>query len=765
MANACSIRVRGTVQGVGFRPFVYRLACANTLAGWVLNGDRGVEIHLEGAEQDIESFVRKMRSESPSVSTISEIEVKSVPCEGLDGFTIRESHSTGHPTVHVSPDLPVCQDCLKECFDPSDQRYRYPYINCTNCGPRYSVILALPYDRDNTTMKEWPMDAYCDSGYHDPANRRFHAQPVACSACGPNFALHQNGVSVAYGWSAIQRTADLLAKGGIAAIKGLGGYHLTCDARNSAANAALRERKYRKEKPFAIMVKNIEVANRLILLTPDIKVLLTSQARPIVIAPARLELEGVAPDNHDLGIMLPYTPLHHLLFAAGAPDALVMTSANRSSEPIAYEDADALKRLSGITDAFLIGERPIARRVDDSIVRADAFGPVILRRSRGYAPGAVAKLPIKRPVLALGADLKNSITLVVDGQAFVSQHIGDLAHYQAFHSFTETIEDLITMYDIDTRDLLLVHDMHPQYVSTSHAAAMPVRETRAIQHHRAHLASVLAERGEWEKNIVGVSFDGTGFGDDGSIWGGEIFLGSLESGFERVAHLRAAALPGGDGAAQYPVQAASGFLAQLDGLPDLAQPPFNFGSRYQDALQLIHHGVRTFSTTSTGRLFDAAAALLGFVRESTFEGQAAIWLEQLARRSSNSDAYPLPIIDGDLDFRPLLDALIQDRLRGRSISEIARAFQRGIATGTVHAIAQLCHSGAIDTVVLSGGVFQNELLLEDMKAILELHRLQVWTNHAVPPNDGGISLGQAALAAFGHFNEAKSSPLERAIHA
>jgi hydrogenase maturation protein HypF len=765
MANACSIRVRGLVQGVGFRPFVYRLARANTLAGWVLNGDQGVEIHLEGAEQDMEAFVRKMRSEHPSASTISEIEVEPAPCEGLDGFTIRESRSTGRPTVHVSPDLPVCEDCLRECFDPSDQRYRYPYINCTNCGPRYSVILALPYDRDNTTMREWPMDAYCDSEYHDPTNRRFHAQPVACPACGPNFALHQNGASVAYGWSAIQRTAELLGEGRIVAIKGLGGYHLACDARNSAANAALRERKYRKEKPFAIMAKNIEVANQLILLTPDIEVLLTSQARPIVIAQARLELEGVAPDNHDLGIMLPYTPLHHLLFAAGAPDALVMTSANRSSEPIAYEDADALKRLSGIADAFLIGERPIARRVDDSIVRAGTFGPVILRRSRGYAPSAVAKLPIKRPVLALGADLKNTVTLVVDGQAFVSQHIGDLSHYQAFHSFTETIKDLIAMYDIDTRDLLLVHDTHPQYVSTGHAAAMPVHETRAIQHHRAHLASVLAERGEWEKKIVGVSFDGTGFGDDGSIWGGEIFVGSLESGFERAAHLRAVALPGGDSAAQYPVQAASGFLAQLDGLPDLAKLPFNFGSRHRDALQLIHHGVRTFSTTSVGRLFDAAAALLGFVKESTFEGQAAIWLEQLARNSSNSDAYPLPITDSDLDFRPLLDALVQDRLRGRAISEIARAFQRGVATGTVHAIVQLCHSQAIDTVVLSGGVFQNELLLEDMKAILELHRLQVWTNHAVPSNDGGISLGQAALTAFGHFNETTFFTLERALHA
>jgi hydrogenase maturation protein HypF len=765
MVHACSIRVRGVVQGVGFRPFVYRLAHANALAGWVLNGDQGVEIHLEGAEQDMEAFVREMQSKPPSASTISEIAIEAAPCEGLNEFTIRESHRTERPTVHVSPDLPICEDCLKECLDPSNPRYRYPYINCTNCGPRYSVILALPYDRINTTMRGWPMDAYCDSEYCDPSNRRFHAQPVACPSCGPNFVLHHDGTQVASGWPAIRRAAEFLHEGKIVAVKGLGGYHLTCDARNPAANTALRERKYRKEKPFAIMARDIDAANRLVVLTPDAEALLTCLAHPIVLAPARLELEGVAPDNHDLGVMLPYTPLQHLLFAAGAPEALVMTSANRSSEPIAYEDVDALDRLAAIADAFLIGERPIARRVDDSIARVGAFGPVVLRRSRGYAPSAVATLPTKRPVLALGADLKNTITIVVDGHAFVSQHIGDLTHYQAFRTFTETIKDLISMYDIDTSDLLLVHDCHPQYVSTNHASMFPVREVRAIQHHRAHLASVLAERGEWEKNVVGVSFDGTGFGDDGSIWGGEIFVGSLESNFERVAHLRAATLPGGDGAAQYPVQAASGFLAQLDSVPDLAQPPFNFGSRYQDAIQMVRRDVRTFTTTSVGRLFDAAAALLGFVKKNTFEGQAAIWLEQLAQRSSNLNTYPFPIIDEALDFRPLLDAVVHDRFRGRAISEIARAFQRGVAAGTAKVIVQFCRSRAIDTVVLSGGVFQNELLLEDMKLFLEPYRLQVWTNRAVPPNDGGISLGQAALAVFGNFNDVEPAAHKKALHA
>jgi hydrogenase maturation protein HypF len=638
MANACLIRVRGIVQGVGFRPFVYRLAYANALTGWVLNGDQGVEIYLEGDDQHMDAFVREMRSAPPAAANISDVEIEPASCEGLTEFTIRESHHSERPTVRVSPDLPVCHDCLKDCFEPDNPRYRYPYINCTNCGPRYSVVIALPYDRVNTTMQAWTLDAYCDSEYHDPANRRFHAQPIACPVCGPGFTLRQDAASIANGWTAIERTAKLLRDGKIVAIKGLGGYHLACNAQNPASNMALRERKFRKEKPFAIMAKDIEAARQLVSLTPDAEALLTSLARPIVLAPARIELEGVAPENRDLGVMLPYTPLQHLLFVAGAPDALVMTSANRSSEPIAYDDTDALERLSGIADAFLIGERPIARRVDDSIARAGAFGPVILRRSRGYAPGAVARFPIERPVLAMGADLKNTITLVVDGQAFVSQHIGDLSHHQAFQAFAETSKDLISMYDIRTDDLLLVHDGHPQYLSTGHASALPVQEQHAVQHHRAHLASVLAERGEWQKKVLGVICGGTGFGDDGSIWGGEIFLGSVETGFERLAHLRPAALPGGDGAAQYPVQAASGFLAQLDDLPDLTRPPFHFGSRYQDAMKLIHRGIRTFSTTSVGRLFDAAAALLGFVRESTFEGQAAIWLEQLARNASSSEA-------------------------------------------------------------------------------------------------------------------------------
>jgi hydrogenase maturation protein HypF len=757
MASACSIRVRGVVQGVGFRPFVYRLAQANTLNGWVLNAEEGVEIYLEGAETGLEAFVRDLKAQPPPAASIADIEILPAELAGLNDFTIRESQRRERPTVRISPDLPVCDECLKELFDPANPRYLYPYINCTNCGPRYTIVLTLPYDRPNSTMRDWPLDRFCSGEYRDPANRRFHAQPVACSGCGPGYYLHSHNGPVDASEDSIGRTAEILRAGGIIAIKGLGGYHLACDARNAATVAALRERKYRKEKPFAVMARDVEMARTLVELSCEAELLLTSIARPIVLAPARVELRAVAPENNELGIMLANTPLHHLLFAAGAPPVLVMTSANRSSEPIAYEDEDALQRLEGIADSFLIGQRPIARRVDDSVSRAGAFGPVILRRARGYAPGAVASLPGERPILALGADLKNTITLVVDGQAFVSQHVGDLDHYESRRAFRETIEDLVSMYEVRWDDVLLLHDLHPEYHSTAHAATLPVPQSYGIQHHRAHVASVLAERGECTKRVAGVSFDGTGYGDDRSIWGGEIFVGSVQEGFRRVAHLRRASLAGGDAAARHPVQAAAGFLAQVDDLPDLLVDPFGFPDRYRKALGIVRKQVRTFATTSVGRLFDAAAALLGFTREVTFEGQAAIWVEQFARLASAAECYPFPFVGGELDFRPLLQVVAHDRARGRDVREIARSFQWGVAQGLRDALDVICCSHGLDTVVLSGGVFQNELLLEDLKSLLQDGSLQVWTNHAVPPNDGGISLGQAALAAFAQFDAVQHS--------
>ncbi|HTC22808.1 MAG TPA: carbamoyltransferase HypF [Gemmatimonadales bacterium] len=748
MTAACSVRVRGVVQGVGFRPFVFRIARANTLAGWVLNEGEGVEIHVEGAEERLRAFLQELETQAPPAASITTIDVAASAPTGVSDFTIRKSNRRARPTARISPDLPVCDRCLAELFDPANPRYRYPYINCTDCGPRYSIILRLPYDRPATTMAPWAMDAACAREYHDPLSWRFHAQPVACPACGPSYRLLLDGTT-AGGEDAIARAASLLREGRILAVKGIGGYHLACDARNAGAVRALRERKFRKEKPFALLVPDLRVARSLTELSIEAESLLASRPRPIVLARARVELTGIAPENGDLGLMLPYTPLQHLLFAAGAPDVLVMTSANRSSEPIAYEDADALERLAGIADAFLVGDRPIARRVEDSVARSGPLGPVILRRSRGYAPGAVATLPTSRPVLALGSDLKNAITLVVDRQAFVSQHIGDLDDYASFRAFEETIHDLLEMYRVRPEELLLAHDAHPEYRASVHAATIGAPEVRAVQHHRAHVASVLAERGAWDRPVLGIILDGTGYGDDGTIWGGEFFAGSVRDGLTRVAHLRQAALIGGDAAARHPVQAAAGFLAQLSRLTDMSAPPFLFPLRFRDAQRLVAGNTRVFLTTSAGRLFDAAAALTGFTRPVTFEGQAAIWLEQLAREAARCDPYPFPLEREELDFRPLLSAVIQDRIRGREPASIARAFHAGVARGLANAAIAVCAARGLDTIVVSGGVFQNQLLLEEFAGLVDGRALQLWTNHAVPQNDGGISLGQAALAALG----------------
>ncbi len=492
------------------------------------------------------------------------------------------------------------------------------------------------------------------------------------------------------------------------------------------------------------MAKDLDTARRLIDLSSEAESLLTSLQRPVVLAPAKVVLAGVAPENGDLGVMLPYAPFHHLLFAYGAPDVLVMTSANRSSEPIAYEDDEAIARLAGIADAFLIGERPIARRVDDSVCTVTSLGPVVLRRARGYAPGAVARLPTDRPILALGGDLKNTITLVVNGEAFVSQHLGDLNNYDAFRAFEETVRDLTAMYEVDWDELRIVHDQHPEYVSSLFAQTLSAAETVAVQHHRAHVASVLAEHGALDRRVLGVAFDGTGYGDDGATWGSEFFIGSVSEGFDRIAHLRSASLPGGDAAARHPVQAAAGFLAEIEVLPDLTAAPFSFPRRYLQARELIEKGLRTFPTTSAGRLFDTAAALLGFTRKITFEGQAAIWLEHLARDAGEVEEYPMPFNGEELDYRPLLAALIADRKAGRPEAEIARGFHHGLAAGIARAVFQLAEQKKLDTVVLSGGVFQNRLLLDRLAALLA--PLTVWTNRDVPANDGGLSVGQAALA-------------------
>lgn len=737
--QAKHVRVSGVVQGVGFRPFVYRLAQDRELTGWVLNDPSGVEIHAEGQPEALEDFLRSIRSHPPPAARIASLELESAELQGFAEFVIRQSVQRAQPTVGLSPDLPVCDECLRELFDPSDRRFGYPYINCTNCGPRYSIIVSLPYDRPRTTMRAWPMCEYCSAEYDDPNNRRFHAQPVACPQCGPNYYLRSGNREVRKR-EALKEAAALLQAGAILAIKSLGGYHLACNARAGASVRAMRERKYRKDRPFALMVRDVETAQQLVELSEQAEKQLTSMQRPIVLAPSKEDLDSVAPDNSDLGIMLPYTPLQHLLFAAGAPSALIMTSANRSSEPIAFQDSDALEQLSGIADAFLIGEREIARRVDDSVTTVGPLGATMLRHARGYAPECVASLPTRRPILAVGADLKNAIALVVEGKVFASQHIGDLEHYGAFTSFQTTARDLCAMYEVSLEDALIVHDAHPEYASTSFALSLP-GEHFAVQHHRAHIASVLAEREAFRTHVVGVAFDGMGYGDDGTIWGGEVFVGNVQDGLTRVLSLATALLPGGDAAARFPVQAAAGFLSEVPDLPDMMAPPFNFPPRYAAALQLIEKRVRVFPTTSVGRLFDTVAALLGFTEEITFEAQAAMWLQHIAQSSASVQAYQFPLRGCTLDFRPLLAAVIADRVAGRSIAQIARAFHAAIAQG----VAEACEATERERIVLSGGVFQNSLLLQ---LLFERFGERIWINQKVPANDGGICLGQAAIAAL-----------------
>lgn len=740
-------RVTGIVQGVGFRPFVFRIAQAYDVRGWVLNDSAGVHIHSEGTSRSLSMFLRDLRQLAPPAAVIDGIDSAATTFVGFDDFRIVDSIVGTDTTAGISPDLAVCDDCLAELFDDRDARAQYVYINCTSCGPRYSIVIGLPYDRSRTTMSDWEMCATCASDYRDVSGRRFHAQPISCGECGPQYLLRYGSSSDQRGLAAIRSAAALLSDGKIVAIKGIGGYHLACNADSADAVKALRERKFRKDRPFAMMVADMQTARRTVSLSPEAEELLSAVARPVLVAPALVVLDDVAPGTSELGVMLPYAPLHYLLFANGAPERLVMTSANRSAEPIAYRDEDAFDRLSSIADAFLVGERPIARRVDDSVVRLGAAGPMMLRRSRGYAPGPVARIPVTRPVLALGADLKNTITLVVNGIAIMSQHIGDLENHSARQAFRETVTDLTAMYGVDGDDLCIVHDLHPEYFSTLHASALDCSERRSVQHHRAHVASVVAERGAFDERVIGVAFDGTGYGDDGSIWGGEFFHGSVFDGFDRVGHLRSAQLPGGDAAARWPVQAAAGFLADsLIGLiPDLTAAPFNFPERYTRARKLVDRNVRCFPTTSAGRLFDAAAALLGYTGEVTYEGQAAVWLEQLAMPGNSGMEYLCPFSDHELDFRPLLMSVVDGQLGGHSPQEIARAFHRGLARGIASAIELLADEHGAPTAVLCGGVFQNNLLLADVLECLSTTRIRVWTNRAVPPNDGGISLGQAAL--------------------
>jgi hydrogenase maturation protein HypF len=755
------LRVTGTVQGVGFRPFVYRLARRDGIAGWVRNDAHGVTIEAAADPAALASFVAALAAEAPPaarVEAVRELERGHAPVGAATGFVIVPSEDARDVTTSISPDLPVCDDCLRELRDPADRRFGYPFINCTNCGPRYSIIEALPYDRPLTTMRGFAMCAACAAEYHDPLDRRFHAQPTACPDCGPRLRFARGGADPAQVWDqvAVQAAIAALAAGQVVAVKGLGGYHLACDARDAAAVRALRERKYRKEKPFALMARDVAAIEPHVELSDVARALLVGPERPIALLRKRGEglPSELAPENAALGVMLPYTPVHHLLFDGGAPDLLVMTSANRSSEPIAYRDDEALDRLRGLADGFLIGERPIARRVDDSVVQVVAREPVVTRRARGYAPAPVLRSArLVRPLLALGAELKSSIALAVGGAAYVSQHLGDLSDLESFLAFQETVHDLCAMYRVDPRRVHLVHDLHPAYPSTRFAEHLGGERT-AVQHHQAHVASVLAERAAWEVTVLGFAFDGAGLGDDGSVWGGEVFVGSLQAGFTRVAHPRPAYLPGGDAAARTPVQAATGWLAALgdEVWERVTGPPFGLpADRVGFARRMIASGVNTLPTTSVGRLFDTVAALTGFHRSVTFEGQAAIGLETAARRATaretSAGPYPWPFHARCWDHGPLLAAILDDVEAGASVPRVAWRFHEAVASGVAEAARRLRTAHPFERVVLSGGVFQNTLLVERIIVHLASADIQHWRNRSVPSNDGGVSLGQLALAA------------------
>jgi hydrogenase maturation protein HypF len=745
------VRVTGTVQGVGFRPYVYRLAGELSLGGFVLNDAQGVLIEVEGSAPVVDRFLERLPSEAPPLAVLERVSVEERAPSGDIGFAIRESMIGAVPDAPVTPDTATCDDCLRELFDPADRRFRYPFINCTNCGPRFTIVRGVPYDRPLTTMAGFVMCPACRAEYGNPADRRFHAQPNACPVCGPSVRLiGDSATGDRAGGDPIESTATALTAGAIVAIKGIGGYHLACLAASERAVAALRARKHREDKPFALMAPSLDAAESLICVDGASRALLTSPERPIVLAPRLPDApvgESVAPGAPELGVMLPYSPLHHLLLADGG-ETLVMTSANLSDEPIAYRDEDALERLAGIADLFLVHDRPIETRTDDSVVRA-VPRRAALRRSRGYVPAAI-RLPAAgtpRPLLAAGAELKNTFCLAKGSRAWVSHHIGDLENYETLRSFTEGIEHFKTLFAVDP--VLVAHDLHPEYLSTKYALDLDGVELIGVQHHHAHLAACLAEHDE-AGPAIGAIFDGTGYGLDGTVWGGELLYGDVAS-FRRVGALLSVGLPGGARAIKQPWRMACSWLsAAYDGEPEL--PPSLSGRvdvrAWSHVRSLIAAATASPTTTSMGRLFDAVAALAGIRAEVNYEGQAAIELEaacDLEERGS----YPIALTGAPLviDPRETIRAVAADVAAGDPPGAIARRFHRAIARATVDACIRLAETHATEVVVLSGGVFQSRLLLESVSCGLEAAGLRVLVPERLPVNDGGISYGQAAVAA------------------
>ena len=776
------IRLRGIVQGVGFRPFVYNLARELRLGGYVSNSSAGLVAEVEGDPEALDRFVRTVTAEPPPLAWIQDLEIAEVEALGEDAFAIRGSVAVAGEYALVSPDVATCDACFDDFTRPDNRRFGYPFTNCTNCGPRYTIVQDIPYDRPKTTMSVFPMCEACRAEYEDPADRRFHAQPNACPACGPRIwgcassgGPWQAEAPAPQRWGAFEgdvgqtlssvnpatprgrerngadgSSAPLdearrrLASGEILAIKGLGGFQLACDARNPEAVARLRARKRRSDKPFAVMARDLAAAEEVCAVSDAERAALASWRRPIVILRRLAALpQALAPGNRTLGVMLPYTPLHHLLFTGAPYSLLVMTSGNLSEEPIVVSNEQALARLAGVADWFLLHDRDIYMRVDDSVARVYAGRERVLRRSRGYAPQTLDLGRAVPELLACGGELKNAFCLTKGRHAILSQHIGDLENYETLVFFEETLANLKKLFRVAPR--AVAHDLHPSYLSTKYALEIPGLPKIGVQHHHAHVASCMAENG-LTGVVIGVAFDGTGYGPDGAIWGGE-FLVAGYAGFERRARLRYVPLAGGDAAIREPWRAALAYLedalgapAHIEGVPE---------ERVRLVRQMIEKGVNTVPTSSCGRLFDAVAAIVGLRREVTFEGQAAMELEAIAEPGEEG-RYPFEIESGALwqvDFRPAIERIAQEASAGVSRGEIAARFHNTLAAAVVETCRRIRGEAGHARVCLSGGTFQNVRLTESCAAGLRAAGFEVFLHSLVPPNDGGIALGQAAIAA------------------
>jgi hydrogenase maturation protein HypF len=772
--RAVSVHVTGVVQGVGFRPFMYNLAVRLGITGWVKNTSDGVFILAEGDSAALAAFVEAIRDEAPPMAVVRDVTAEEVDLEEHESFTIVASETVEGAMTLVSPDIATCDACATEVRDAADRRYSYPFTNCTNCGPRFTIIADVPYDRPMTTMRDFPMCEACAAEYSDPANRRFHAQPNACFRCGPRLYLEAPDVPAEWRWSPereevprahrdpdaerersgaiVAETVNLLRSGSIVAVKGLGGFQLACDAANEQAVARLRERKNRWGKPLAVMVPSLADANAYCHVSADEAALLASTAAPIVLlglqafAPLAANL---APGLRELGVMLPYTPLHHLLLAAcGGP--LVMTSGNRSDEPIATGNAEALGRLAGIADAFLLHDRDIHTRYDDSVVRhTPGVGVEYIRRARGYAPFPLAA-PIHSDidVLAAGPEQKNTFCLLSGDHAFVSQHIGDMENAETLESFERTIALYERLFRVKPE--IVAYDLHPEYLSTKHALALGLPAV-GVQHHHAHIASVTAEHGIAER-VLGVALDGTGYGEDGTIWGGEWLVADWSS-FERVAHLRYLPMPGGAAAIRRPARMALGALAECS----LLDHPGAAGlyerlaeGEESTVLAMIEHGINTPQTSSMGRLFDAVASLAGVRDDALYEGQAAIELEAAADQDAEG-AYAFAIASAEgaplvIDSAPVLAAVLDDIVYETPAAVISARFHRAVVAAIVDGCLRVAPAAGTRTVALSGGVFMNRLVISGAVRELERAGFTPLVHRLLPANDGGIAFGQAVVA-------------------